>query len=351
MADKESKASPDCIAIMLPHHTACWKQIVPMLSDIKENPTSDCEAFSKIYNNIHQVVSPGSSPCRLKTLLNATTVQAAPCNLIFELIPFIADLALRADQLFPEPMPLLAQGMSRPVSVSRLQVASILANAFFNTIPEQNTKTMQTLTFIDILNVSFFASQLTKLTCILEYFRQIREHETKGDTDYLNRRITFQRRFLSIETTPNYSESTAQLLGFKSLPTGLIEDAHGCLQVDFANRFIGGGVLVTGNVQEEIRFVLSPECMFSLMICEYMLPNEAIIITGDLINNLFYIHQQIGDLCLCISLGAEKFSNYTGYGGGFKFEGSYVDENPVDELNRSRTSIVCIDALEGVWWD
>ena len=46
-------------------------------------------------------------------------------------------------------------------------------------------------------------------------------------------------------------------------------------------------------------------------------------------------------------LGAEKFSNYSGYGGGFRFAGSYIDENPVDGLNRSSTSIACIDALEG----
>ena len=30
---------------------------------------------------------------------------------------------------------------------------------------------------------------------------------------------------------------------------GLIEGAHGCLQVDFANAYIGGGVLNMGNVQ------------------------------------------------------------------------------------------------------
>lgn len=39
------------------------------------------------------------------------------------------------------------------------------------------------------------------------------------------------------------------LLPFESLDSGTIENAHGCLQVDFANKFIGGGVLRRGSVQ------------------------------------------------------------------------------------------------------
>lgn len=40
------------------------------------------------------------------------------------------------------------------------------------------------------------------------------------------------------------------LTPFESPSDGsLIESAHGCLQVDFANAYIGGGVLNLGNVQ------------------------------------------------------------------------------------------------------
>jgi poly(ADP-ribose) glycohydrolase len=34
-----------------------------------------------------------------------------------------------------------------------------------------------------------------------------------------------------------------------------IEDMHDSLEVDFANEFIGGGVLGSGCVQEEIRYL------------------------------------------------------------------------------------------------
>ena len=51
------------------------------------------------------------------------------------------------------------------------------------------------------------------------------------------------------------------------------------LQVDFANKKIGGGVLGGGRVQEEIRFCICPELLISQLIMEHMDPNEAIIIT------------------------------------------------------------------------
>lgn len=50
--------------------------------------------------------------------------------------------------------------------------------------------------------------------------------------------------------------------------------------VDFANKFIGGGVIGTGNVQQEIQFQVSPETLVSRLICEVMEPNQVIYISG-----------------------------------------------------------------------
>eukprot|EP00969_Alexandrium_andersonii_P029858 1303250-Alexandrium_andersonii.AAC.1 len=55
---------------------------------------------------------------------------------------------------------------------------------------------------------------------------------------------------------------------------------EGCLLADFANMFIGGGVLRGGNVQEEIRFAICPELCATLLVCPCMLPNEAITVVG-----------------------------------------------------------------------
>ena len=54
-------------------------------------------------------------------------------------------------------------------------------------------------------------------------------------------------------------------------------------------RFIGGGVLNTGCVQEEIRFVICPELLVSCLFSEVMENNEALIITGNYYNNYYLL--------------------------------------------------------------
>ncbi len=75
--------------------------------------------------------------------------------------------------------------------------------------------------------------------------------------------------------------------------------------MDFANKYIGGGVLNYGCVQEEIRFVICPELLVSMLFTEVLKPNESVIVKG-----------------------CERFSNYTGYSRTFKFAGDFIDEAP-----------------------
>ena len=130
--------------------------------------------------------------------------------------------------------------------------------------------------------------------------------------------------------------------------SGVIEDRQTALQVDFANKYIGGGVIsgvrtpnartartqthtVTntdahyydhahthihtqhrlnhfrqGCVQEEIRFSINPECLASCLLCEVMQPDEAVLIVGT-----------------------ECFSKYKGYAGSLCFGGDHIDATPV----------------------
>ena len=81
-------------------------------------------------------------------------------------------------------------------------------------------------------------------------------------------------------------------------------------QVDFANSYIGGGVLNAGRVQEEIKFCMCPELIVSMLFTERMGGNEAIIISGF-----------------------EQFSDYSGYASKLKFEGEFIDP--------CKASIVC----------
>jgi poly(ADP-ribose) glycohydrolase len=62
---------------------------------------------------------------------------------------------------------------------------------------------------------------------------------------------------------------------FEIFDRGTIEDdGQGTLQIDFANRHLGGGVLHTGCIQEEIRFVINPECLAALLFSEVMEEHE-----------------------------------------------------------------------------
>lgn len=104
---------------------------------------------------------------------------------------------------------------------------------------------------------------------------------------------------------------------------GTIEDQGvGLLQVDFANKYLGGGVLGRGCVQEEIRFVICPELFVTKLVAEVMRPNEALFMVG-----------------------CERFSAYTGYASSFSFAGEFNDQTPFDQSRRRCCAIVAIDAL------
>ncbi len=83
---------------------------------------------------------------------------------------------------------------------------------------------------------------------------------------------------------------------------GSIEDSKGYLHADFANRYIGGGVLHGGCVQEEIMFGMKPELIASMVFCDVMEDNEAIELHGS-----------------------ERFSEHTGYGSSVRYNGPHRD--------------------------
>jgi poly(ADP-ribose) glycohydrolase len=86
--------------------------------------------------------------------------------------------------------------------------------------------------------------------------------------------------------------------------TGSIEeDGAGMVQVDFANKYIGGGVLGNGLVQEEIRFLQCPEMIVARLLCEKLGDDEAVLV-----------------------IGAEEYNKTGGYSRTFKWSGDYRDQ-------------------------
>ena len=77
--------------------------------------------------------------------------------------------------------------------------------------------------------------------------------------------VTFRRRCLTEKQLPHWSRSEKKLRNLRVDSKGAIEDVEnmGMLEVDFANAYVGGGVLAHGCVQEEIRFLICPELIVS----------------------------------------------------------------------------------------
>ncbi|KAF4662591.1 hypothetical protein FOL46_005218 [Perkinsus olseni] len=156
-----------------------------------------------------------------------------------------------------------------------------------------------------------------KACCLLSYFKSI--NDTAG-------KVKIRREYIKIcrgaPIVPANLTGASKLCEVKICDTGGIEDAHGLLQADFANRFIGGGVLEGGNVQEEIRFSICPELVVTMLLCEVMNDHEAIRIEG-----------------------ATRFSCYSGYGGSFKWTGEFDDPTPLSGNSIRDVSLFCVDAL------
>lgn len=165
---------------------------------------------------------------------------------------------------------------------------------------------------------------LEKLKCIFHYFRRVCPTE-RDASNVPTGCLTFMRISGKPEDEVNWHTSSAVLA---SIPMhinagGTIEDQGiGLLQVDFANKFLGGGVLGHGCVQEEIRFVICPELLISKLFTECLLSTEALLMVGS-----------------------ERFSNYTGYARSFVWAGNHEDRTPYDKSRRRHTAIVAIDAL------
>ncbi|XP_072397640.1 poly(ADP-ribose) glycohydrolase-like [Diabrotica undecimpunctata] len=242
-----------------------------------------------------------------------------------ELLPKMISLALNLPQILPGNLPLLTQNHSRSVSLSQLQIASLLANAFFCTFPwrKSTANTYPGVNFITLFRADRRPKRLfciyEKFKCMFNYFRMITSSVPVGV-------VTFERKYVPKTEIPRWDSLENNLGNIKVHidSSGTIEDnGLGFLQVDFANKNVGGGVLGYGCVQEEIRFVICPELIISRLFVEQLTDLEAVVITG-----------------------VQRYSNYSGYGDSFTWEEPCKDQTPYDEYGRRRTSVCIIDATK-----
>lgn len=239
-------------------------------------------------------------------------------------LPEIVKLALELPKLIQSPIPLLKQHKNRSISLSQQQISSLLANAFFCTFPRRNSTKKSSeyasfphINFNTLYETSGSDSVLEKLKCLCHYFRRVCTKAPVGA-------VTFSRRSVPPRRCPVWAQSAASLAAvpLHVAASGTIEDSDGLVQLDFANKYLGGGVLGYGCVQEEIRFVICPELLVSMLFTEVLRPNEALMI-----------------------IGCERYSKYSGYGSSFQWSGDHSDATPLDSSCRRRAGVLALDAL------
>ncbi|KAK9068768.1 hypothetical protein SSX86_012884 [Deinandra increscens subsp. villosa] len=216
------------------------------------------------------------------------------------------------------------------VLLSQELIGALLACSFFCLFPD-NTRDANHLQVINFdhlfasLYDNYNEKQENKIKCIIHYFERICSSIPVGN-------VSFERKVLAVDQTLNYlphpkaeswSKSVVSLCLFEVCSSGLIEDySKEALEADFANKYFGGGALTRGCVQEEIRFMINPELIAGMLFLPCMADNEAIEVVG-----------------------AERFSQYTGYASSFRFCGDFVDKKDTDIMGRRKTRIIAIDAL------
>ncbi|XP_027361287.1 poly(ADP-ribose) glycohydrolase 1-like isoform X2 [Abrus precatorius] len=216
------------------------------------------------------------------------------------------------------------------VFLSQELIAALLACSVFCLFPV-NDRSVRHLPLINFDGLfasmydDYHENLAQKVWCIVHYFQRITSDMPKGFVSFERKVLPFKNDavHISYPDVNFWSTSAIPLCKFEVHSSGLIEDqTSGAVEVDFANKYLGGGALRRGCVQEEIRFMVSPELIAGMLFLPAMADNEAIEIVG-----------------------VERFSSYTGYASSFKFNGDYVDKRDVDALGRWKTRIVAIDAL------
>lgn len=208
----------------------------------------------------------------------------------------------------------LAPGVDATRSLPRDEVAGWVAHMVLGTLPSPGPAYPD----VDAARLLHDTSsqQLAKLRCVCAYFDRIADGAPRG-------RVTVTRRTVPARTAMEWSMDPSPLTALTVDTRGAIEDADGHLQVDFANAYLGGGVLRTGCVQEEIRFVVAPEHLAAMLATPRMRDDESITVHG-----------------------AERFARTSGYAFSLRYAGALHDPAPREADGSVDVDFVAIDAID-----
>ena len=199
------------------------------------------------------------------------------------------------DTLFPGGTVELLTGAQQEVRLSKMQCAWLLGGMFFSLFDAGNAASKVAYPagrFFNLftLNLLWRRDMRAPLTCVANYMSRVAQVGQRGDCFCLLAlsAIALQGAcsqtpvVISRYTLPKeYAiDGTRRLRNVAVSATKPIEDCVAPLHADFANKFPGGGTLDGGCVQEEILFVIKPECLISMLLVEVLDDSSAFFIEG-----------------------------------------------------------------------
>lgn len=204
-----------------------------------------------------------------------------------------------------------AAGVSATTRITRAEAAACVARMLLGDLPVGP----HDMPVVDAgrLLATTAPQELAKLRCILAYFDRIADAPPRGTLEI--QRIA--------GASHAWEQDASPLRALEVHDTGAIEDAEGCVQVDFANAYLGGGVLTGGCVQEEILFAISPELLAALVVSPRMGPLEAIVLRGS-----------------------ERFATTRGYAASLRYVDAFDDPCARGPDGTPDVAVCAIDAID-----
>lgn len=295
-----------------------WDDIIKVnLERIKKgiNSFEDLAECIRIFTKLSGCKNPHNLSS-LRSLYKSKTEQAF---FFSELLPFIAEQALLIPNYFPDlKIPVIAPNQELVITIPREIVPSLIACSFFCFLPEkQENISMSRYNMCSLHDCKHSNLMKIKLKFYLEYFASVKSIPPVGQI-LIGRATSTCEGFDEI-----FKKSKKKLVSVETKEKGVIEDDDSrAVLIDFANRFIGGGFITRGSVQEEIMFLEYPELLVSRLVNDIMESKDAIIIRG-----------------------VEKYSKYKGYGESLSYDGKYTEHLKAISGVIMR-DIVAIDAIK-----
>lgn len=304
------------------------------------------ELKSKVNDRIHSIVDMDSRissmytgklrPRQITELFNAyytdENAYGRVDQTIFveKIIPMMQKMIIDAPKTFKGfDGRLLIPDVSTNIAFTRLQIATVMSGIWFGLFDynyiskgKYSIEEFPEPTFINV-----FSNQNTfVLQCILNYFARVYAYMT-GDEDtkneFLGGSIILKRTVL--KDSPDWMTLDTPISEI-FIGEGTVDESPAKMHTAYAHEFIGGELFKNSLSQEEVILLIRPECLIATLFCAKLNANETLTI-----------------------LGAEKISQYAGYGSSVRFGGNFIDKTPkgysADETEvMTQCAVVFMDA-------